>query len=142
MGLWSDKIQSRRFPIIITSCIAIIASSLILIGPHDIFLTIFCILLLGISGSGQSLALALVNDHNELSEVGTAIGLTNMLMVFSGALLEPITGLLLNHQTRTGYHNYSLADYNHALLILPCCGMIGLILSLFFIKDTYIRESS
>ena len=71
---------------------------------------------------------------------GTAVGFNNMTVVMGGAILTPLVGLLLDAVSSGQMHGdlpiYTLANYQSALMVLPLCGVLGLIVSIFFIKET------
>ena len=70
------------------------------------------------------------------------MGLINMCTVLSGAVSQPVVGLLLDSfwdgKTVEGARVYGLAAYQDAFLILPAC-FAGSIVLWLFLKETYAR---
>lgn len=142
IGWVSDKLGRRCAPLSAASAIGIVALTSILyfstlpLGVMYVFL-----FFLGVAATGQSLSFGLVKDMNPNSVVGTAIGFNNMTVVAGGALFQPLVGILLQMhwagQTVSGAPVYTLSDYRVAMSILPVCYVVGLIVSLWFLKETY-----
>ena len=103
------------------------------------FLLWFVLFCFGIGPAGAILSFAVVRDYNS-KNLGVAIGFNNMLVVLGGAFFQPLVGVLLesfwDHRLVSGSVVYSLANYQLALMILPICFGIGLLFSLFVIKET------
>lgn len=144
IGWISDKIGRRLLPFIVSSAIGLIASVLLLISPHHSWLTI-CILLFffGLGGSAQALSFAFAKDLNKLKHVGVAMGVNNMAVVSGGALLQPIVGIVLqakwHGQLLNGSPIYDPSAYREAFIILPLCFAVGLLVSIFKLKETYCK---
>lgn len=139
-SLLSAYIGNRK---ILLSCIAImgfVCMSILLFDitlPHNVLALI--LILLGVAASGQILTFAIVKDNTEASMEPAAIGLNNMAIVITGAVFQPMLGLLLQfHPFSVKIHStisYSLADYQYALSILLASYVCCFLLSSFFIKD-------
>jgi len=83
-----------------------------------------------------------MREINKLKASGTAIGFINMFNAICGALSEPLIGKLLDmrwdHTMHHGARTFSVADYHHALMALPICMLLALILQLF-VKETFCK---
>jgi MFS family permease len=141
IGWWSDRIGLRRLPLYVASNIGVVSVfSVIYISHLPLVLMYTFLFLFGIAASGQSLSFGLVKDINRPQVVGTAIGFNNMAVVLGGAIFQPLVGILLNWhwsgETVSGAPVYSVADYRIALAVLPLCYVLGLIISLYKIKES------
>jgi len=144
LGLLSDVTKHRIFWLRLLAFIGVIVTLYLLFGSMNsisgLFILAFCF---GLAGSGQSLSFALVKDNNKHHHVGTASGFNNMMLLMSGALCQPLTGLLLkSHWQGTIINNvpvYSLADYRYALMIVPI-GFIGAFLLTFLLKESHCKS--
>ena len=71
------------------------------------------------------------------------MGFNNMAVVIGGAILQPLVGAILdgtsNGAMDHGVQVYTAASYEKALLIIPVIYLIGLIVSLAFIKETHCK---
>lgn len=144
LGWWSDFIGRRCMPLMVCATLGISSVLAVVYIPHlplpvlYIFLFIF-----GLAASGQSLAFAVVKDNNHPSVTGTAIGFNNMATVAGGALLQPLVGVILHLHWNGLVHGnapvYNSSDYRTAFLILPVCYLVGFIISLLFLHETYCK---
>lgn len=146
VGWWSDKIKRRCLPLTLCSLIGLIAVLIILYVPHFPFWLMFPLLFcFGFSASAQTLSFALVKDNNQPAVVGTAIGVNNMMVVIGGVLFQPLVGLFLrlgwNGQMQNGIPIYDINDYRISLTVLPLCFLMGLIVSLRYLKESYCKPT-
>ncbi|MCF7852818.1 MAG: MFS transporter [Simkaniaceae bacterium] len=142
LGWFSDLLKRRCFLLRAASLLGLIVSVILLYVPYLPLWTNYILLFLfGFAAAGQILSFALVKDNNRPSITSTAIGFNNMANVAGGALFQPLVGYFLYKGWDGAMHNgipmYSIADYNMALLVVPACFLVGLILSSFFIRETY-----
>ena len=141
-GWLSDYTYSRRPWLLLFGVIGCAAMLALLYLPNLSVLSVaLLLLLLGAASSGQALSFAVVRDNSNRYNRATAIGLNNMAVVVSGALFQPLVGILLHwHAPVSSAHHYVASDYRFALLALPACHLLCLLLGLFFIKETHCQE--
>lgn len=140
-GWLSEKLKMRK-PVMAVGCIgAIISFLLILYYPALNQLSLGILLFtFGFFTSSMLLIFALNTEHNSPQVAGLVIGFTNMVVMLGGTIFQPLVGYLLD-QTKTGSvvknvpMAFTLADYQHALIMLTFCQIAALGL-LFFIKET------
>ena len=151
MGLISDKIKLRKPPMIVGATGASILMLCILYIPgisHQMLnILIFS---LGLFYSSQTIVFAVGRELSPTEAAGTAIAITNMIVMIGAILLQPAIGHLLDwsiklrHSTLIveGIHNgpiqqlYTAADYQLAMSIIPVGIIIAAILTLF-IRETH-----
>lgn len=144
-GWLSDRV-GRRKPILIASsvCGFIFMSSVIFI-PHLSIHVLFTLLFLyGMTNTGVAISYAVASEINKPEINGTSIAFANMASVLIGACLQPVIGYILDllwrgDMSHNGVRFYSLADYHHALLVLPICSLLSFVFALF-VKETYCRN--
>ena len=142
-GLLSDRLGRRR-PVLLAGGVlglAAIGGAIYLPGlPFGAFQV--CVFLSGFGGSAMVTAFALGREHNDARSAGTALGLINMCTVLSGAVSQPLIGLLLDlswtGETANGARVYAVSAYENAFLLLPGCYLIGLVIWLT-LKETHAR---
>ena len=144
IGWWSDKINRRCLPLNVCAIIGIISLSMIIYDTNiNMIFLYFLLFAFGLSASGQSLAFGIVKDNNTACVAGTAMGFNNMGVVAGGALFQPLIGFLLHlywsGHTENGVPVYLAQNYQKAFIVLPLCYVIAVIISLFFIKETYCK---
>lgn len=143
-GWWSDRIANRRLPLAISALLSLIPALFIIYATHLSWIMMNILLFIfGVGGSGQALSFGVVQDNNPPAVAGTAVGFNNMAVVFGGVILQPLVGILLHSQWNGQYFNgvpiYSAQDYRHALITVPLCAFVALIVSLFFLKETHCK---
>lgn len=140
-GLFSDFIERRCLPLIIASISSLIAICIILYVPHiSLDMMSLLLFLFGFLSSGQVLVFAVCREVTHFKIAGTAIALTNMLVMLGGNLFQPVIGKLLDMGWSgtliDGTRIYSVSTYQAALSVIPVSILIAIIL-LFFVKETH-----
>lgn len=142
IGALSDKIKKRRMPLIVTGgmaaiflCIVFYTPGLSLLSLHVLFF------LVGFCCGAHPLCFALGKENNPIQISGTAVAVTNMLIMTGGAVFQPVVGKLLDLHTNSplgadGLPVYTAADYTFALSVIPIGVALGIVLS-FFLKETH-----
>ena len=67
------------------------------------------------------------------------LGFNNAMIALLTSINAPIIGHLLNHHSHS--QSLTIADYQYAFSFLICMIVLSLILSAFFIKETYCRPT-
>jgi len=140
-GWVSDKMGLRKIPMIFATVSTLVVLALIMTTHASPFQMKGLMFLLGAFSSGFIIAFSVVREINSPLLIGTAIGFTNTLNNASGALAQPIIGILLDRRSdgtlmADGNPFYSVGAYNEALLFLPICILIALIM-MAFIQETF-----
>lgn len=143
VGWTSDRIRQRRLPITVGSVVAAVLLSMVfflpnfpakLLGP-----TFF---VFGVFSSTQVIAFPIGREISPRKLAGTALALTNMLVMMGGMLFQPLVGVLLDMNWSGkivhGVHVYAVADYQSALAVLPFGLVLAVVLS-FFLRETHCK---
>lgn len=144
-GWVSDHLGRRNLPLQICSVIGLVTSILLIYVPSVPFWgTCVVLFLIGVAGAGQIVTFALVRENNRPSMTGAAVGLNNMAVVAGGALFQPLVGWLLylfwDGSSYTGVPVYTLGNYQMALAIVPACFLAALLISIFYIRETFCKS--
>lgn len=147
IGWLSDKIKSRRKPMVL--CFGIgIAGTFVLLDASQLTPTIagLGLFLMGFSSSVQSLTFGLVKDIIPSRVFGTASGFNNMAAIVGGAITQPLVGFLLSWQWNGvkvhGVPAYSIHDYQTALIVLPIAAGVGIATVWFKLKETHCKKQT
>ena len=151
MGYISDKIRRRKLPMLVGAIGAAIVMMIILYIPglttHTLYALVF---VLGLLYSAQAIVFAVGRELSPNEAAGTAIAITNMIVMIGAMFLQPLVGRLLDwslylHRTVVNVSSvpadkmqqlYSAADYQFALSIIP----IGIVLAailICFVRETH-----
>ena len=142
-GWFSDRIHRRKSPMLFAVVSTIAVMLLILFSSASPLQMKILMFLLGMCSSGFILAFSIVREINVPILTGTAIGFINTLNNASGALAQPIVGKLLDkfwdgQYSIKGDPIYTIEMYNEALLFLPGCLFIALLI-LPLVRETYCK---
>lgn len=142
LGWVSDRCYSRRLALILSAIMGLIATLFLLYVPNVSIGWMYAVLfLLGLGAGGQTVSFAVVKDNNPADLVGTASGFNNLSVLVGGAIFQPLVGVFLNYssgsQQLDGIHVYSILSYNKALLVMPCCYLISLVVALCILKESH-----
>ncbi len=147
IGMLSDKIKRRRMPLTVTGffaavllCVVFYVPGLTLSGLYTIFFMI------GFCCGAHPLCFALGKESNPIQISGTAVAVTNMLIMAGGAIFQPVVGKLLDLHTTSsvgtnGLPVYTASDYTFALSVIPLGVALGIFLSVF-LKETYCESQA
>ncbi|MFI4918947.1 MAG: MFS transporter [Legionellales bacterium] len=142
LGWLSDRIESRRIALILSSILGLSATLILLYVPNLPYGWAYIILfILGLGAGGQTVSFAVVKENNSPELVGTASGFNNLSVLIGGALFQPLVGYMLQHSDSwslvNGVHVYSIASYQKALLVMPLCFLASLLIATFLIKESH-----
>ena len=151
MGAISDKIRLRKLPMIVGALGAAVMMSVILYVSNLSPMTLFaCIFTLGLFYSSQTIVFAVGRELSPPQAAGTAIALTNMIVMIGAMVLQPLVGRLLDVSLKFHHSKdiseavtfnkvhwlYTAADYRLAMSIIPV-GIVIAVLLTFFIRETH-----
>jgi len=147
IGWLSERFKLRRFPLYLCSSLSLMSGLIIIyLGSLPYWLVFPLLIIFGFAAGSQTLTFAIVKDNNRPDIVGSAMGFNNMMVVAGGAILQPFVGwalsMMWNGKTNIQHVPiYTVSNYHVALTVVPLCGLIGLILSYFLIKETNCKPS-
>ncbi len=151
MGFISDKIKRRKLPMLVGASVAAVLMTIILYA-HDLNATTLYSLIfsLGLFYSAQTIVFAVGRELSPNEAAGTAIAITNMIVMIGAMFLQPLIGRLLDLSVSLRGGNpyvkalsidkvqqlYTAGDYQFALSIIPIGIIIAAFLT-FFIRETH-----
>jgi len=143
-GWISDKIHSRRIPLIIGSIIGGVFITLILSGRDFSVTTVeMMMFLFGLFSSVQIVCFAVGRENTEPRMVGAAVAFVNTLVMLGGLIFQPLVGALLDLGWTGGISGevrmYTSINYQVAMGFMPIGYALSFILT-FFLKESYGKE--
>jgi sugar phosphate permease len=151
MGFLSDKLHRRKAPMLLGATGAAIIMMIILYVPGlDESRLQGLLFLLGIFYSSQAIVFAVGRELSPREAAGTAMAMTNMIVMLGATFLQPLIGKILDWSVTLRnpdldvnglsaeklYQYYTAADYQLALMIIPI-GIITAAILTFFLKETH-----
>jgi len=142
-GWISDHIGRRKLPMVIAAVLNLCLICFLLYGPAlPIAVAGVILFLLGGLGGSMVIGYAFAREMTPPIIHGAVTGFVNMMTVISGAILQPLIGLLLDLQwdgtIEEGVRIYSLAQYNLAFAALAGWAALGFAWA-GFIPETHCR---
>ena len=146
VGWLSDALRRRVLPLRVGPVVAALAIMLVLYMPNLSKIAVYSLLFIyGAFCASEVVVFALGREKSPSELSGTAIAVTNMLVMLSGALVLPLVGFLLewvwNGQMYENIPLYSVSDYRKALALLPMGLLLAWVLSWFVTETTLSRAS-
>ncbi len=131
MGHFSDKILSRRKPMITGALLALIVVFCIFLTSTTASPLLLAALffLLGFSSSAQVLSYPAVAESNPDRITATALSIVAIIINVMAALMQPLFALLMKHQITTT-NSLIYLNNQHALLILPLAFFLSLMVAI------------
>ncbi|KTC97462.1 major facilitator family transporter [Legionella geestiana] len=147
LGWVSDVCKSRRLALAISAMLGLIATILLLYVPSVSMTAMYAVLfMLGLGAGGQTVSFAVVKENNPPHLVGTASGFNNLSVLLGAAIFQPLVGVLLHRghdwTIVNGLPVYTLMGYNKALLVMPLCFLVSLIVSVFIMRESHPEHRS
>jgi MFS family permease len=136
-GFLSDSVRRRKTPMILGGTLNILCVLLILYTSFSLHMALFIFFILGVLSSSQILTYPLIMESTPSHLVASSESLSATLIMGGGALFQPLFGYVLTYFAING--TYTLAAYQHAMLILPLAFLAATLLA-FFLKETYCKE--
>lgn len=137
-GTISERIKSRRLPLMGGSIAAAVCMLYVLWMPTESLSIIYAMLFLtGFFASVEILIFAVGNDISDSRASATAAAFSNMVITIAGALLAPAVGLILDNSLKASDLPIpSITHYSGALSIIPICLILASVLTLI-LKESH-----
>jgi MFS family permease len=140
LGLISDRWMSKRRVMAYGSGLALVTFLIVVYIPHlPLSLLAVFLFLFGFGTGAFMLGFAVGRLLNPLAVAATVIALINSGDALFGAFTEPLVGKLLDlswsGKMVAGAPYFSVADYQHAMLIMPIYLFIALLLLVWIRED-------
>ena len=139
-GWFSDKILSRRKPMLLGAVTSLIVVLIMLYVPHlSVAMLLVLAFLLGFLTSSQIISYPAIAELNPIELTASAVSIVSIVIMFSGIVVQPLTGWLIglhwDHQMVDGKPFYLKEDFMSAMLIMPASFIISFFVALG-IKET------
>ena len=142
---WASDRMGRRNPILRAGALLSLLCMTILVyfTPDSTALLMTLIFVLGIGGCAMTVCFGSVKELNDINYSSTSLGLMNMCIVGSGAVMQPLIGWLLDRgwdgALQQGARVYSESGYSAAfasLLVVNLAALLGTLI----LRETRCRQ--
>ena len=143
-GWFSDRFGRRNIILTGGALLALVSLAVLLYAtPSQTALLMLLMFLIGAGGSSMTVCFGSVRELNDPAYGSTALGLMNMCIVGSGAVMQPLIGWLLDlgwdGTLLQGARIYAPENYRLAFTSLLLVNATALIATLF-LRETYCRQ--
>lgn len=144
-GWLADK-MGRRYRVLLSgsflSCLLILFVLQTHFSSH--ITLFFAMFLFGVFCSGQVLAMVIVRDICPSPLLGTGLAITNMIIMASSFIAQPLIGILMrSHSFALTHHFYYASvsvDYRHAMYVVPASIFLGIVILVVQIRWVRVRS--
>lgn len=146
-GMVSDSLECRRIPLLVALFMTALTSMVLLLFPHISMPYVYILLLcLGLASSVQVVCFIANIEVNPFFARGSALAVTNMIVMLIGGIFQWVVGLILNAighpEIDSGVrYLYTSTDYRVAMSVLPLMAIVALFVG-FFMKESYTEHHS
>jgi len=139
-GWFSDRILSRRKPMLLGAVTSLIVVLIMMYAPHlSVGALLVLSFFLGFLTSSQIISYPAIAELNPIELTASAVSIVSVVIMFSGVVVQPLTGWLIgmhwDHQMVDGKPLYLKEDFMSAMLIMPISFVISFFVALG-IKET------
>ncbi len=133
-GWLSDRIKRRKLPIVVAAFLQVLLMAAVVFIPGlPLRLMVVVMFLIGVAGAVMVISLALAREVTAATIHGSVTGVVNAMSVASGAILQPVIGLLLDVQWDgamvDGARAYAPDQYRVAFMSLMAWTLAGAVLA-------------
>lgn len=137
IGLCGSGVKNRKNLLLLCAFIGLVATSILIYMPAIPLKLLYLLLFaLGFGTAAQPISFVLIQEANEKTLRSVAIGINNTAVIIGGALLQPLSSILINYaQYFHGGKYLSVEDYRSGLLLMPLCYLLTIFITYFFINE-------
>ncbi|MEY8716019.1 MFS transporter [Francisella philomiragia] len=139
LGAISDRIKRRKPVMIFAICLTFVSLATIIFFPINQAILYLSFIYLGLGASGQSIGFAIIAEQSSSGCRAAALGVNNFLIMLSVGVGSPIISEVFDLFSNQG-KNPSITSYQTSLSLLLVFTALGVLISIFFIKETFCRS--
>lgn len=139
LGAISDRIKRRKPVMIFAICLTFVSLATIIFFPINQAILYLSFICLGLGASGQSIGFAIIAEQSSSGCRAAALGVNNFLIMLSVGVGSPIISEVFDLFSNQG-KNPSVVSYQTSLSLLLVFTALGILISIFFIKETFCRS--
>ncbi|WP_432773667.1 MFS transporter [Francisella salimarina] len=139
LGAISDRIKRRKPVMIFAICLTFVSLATIIFFPINQAILYLSFICLGLGASGQSIGFAIIAEQSSSGCRAAALGVNNFLIMLSVGVGSPLISEVFDLFSNQG-KNPSVVSYQTSLSLLLVFTALGILISIFFIKETFCRS--
>ena len=138
LGFLSDYTE-RRKPVLVASALMSVTSMLLIIFSTTKYSLITGFFMLGLAASGQTVGFAIIAEQFKKQFIGIGLALNNAMIMILSSINAPLIGWIIDRSR--GEASFGLHTYCTAFSVLVIISVISLVVSFFFIKETFCKSA-
>ena len=138
LGFISDRTSKRKRMMVFAAVVCVLSVLCITYFPVNIIVISIAFFGLGIGASGQSIGFAIMAEQCNNNYLAAGLGLNNAMIMLVTSLMAPLIGGVLAYLSKG--HALSVANYQHGFLLIIAVIAIGVLISIFLIKETFCKS--
>ncbi len=139
LGFISDRTSKRKNMMIFAAVCCFVSTICILYFPINLLVVALAFFGLGIGASGQSIGFAIMAEQCNNNYLAAGLGLNNALIMLVSSVIAPIIGMVLSTVSAGSVLNVS--DYQKGFLVILLLILVGVLMSIFCIKETFCKSN-
>jgi len=139
LGYISDLTGKRKNMLSLSALISLLSAIIIIYYPANSYVLTTAFILLGAGAGGQSVGFAIMAEQCSEHSIAIGLGFNNALIGFLGAVNAPLIGWLIDKFSHGS--SPTIAHYQQAFWVIISFMILALILSSFFIKETFCKST-
>lgn len=139
LGALSDIFKRRKMVMIMAALFSFMSIIFIVYLPISKTIVACAFFFLGFGAGGQSVAFAIMAEQCSKAYLAVGLAFNNTMITILSSVNAPVIGWLLNYNNNSGA--LSLADYYFAFSFVIALIALSIIISVFFIKETFCRPT-
>lgn len=137
LGWLSDYFERRKYVLVFSAFFCVFSLSSIVFSQERT-LVIVSFFMLGVAASGQSVGFAIMGEQFKKQFIPIGLGFNNAMITAMSATSAPAIAYALE-RVNPG-EGVSVYHYQVAFLLLIFLGMLSVVFSFFFVKETYCKS--
>ena len=140
VGYLSEKMQSRKKPMIIGAILSIVLISVIFLIPDPSYETLISLyLLLGLITSTQIVSYPAITENNSTQTCGIALSFASIIIMGGGGLGQKLFGQFMEIDWQAHFPDLGMSNYRVAFLLIPI-GFLLALLAAMLMQDSYVSH--
>lgn len=145
VALISNYMEERKRIMLVGAILSCFINVIIMVLNISYFSMAILLFLVGFVFPCQSLIFSAVCQVTPYSNNCTAVSFTNMVVMISGVIMQPLLGWLLDKvwdgYMKDGFPIYSIENYQFALMSIPLCLLVA-IFTMSFVPETFPKKTT
>lgn len=139
LGTLSDILKRRKYIMVFTALCSLVSFINIVFFPISKPILIIAFFTLGVGAGGQSIGFAIMAEQCSKTTLAIGLGINNAMITLLMSVIAPAIGGLLSYHA--GALELRLEDYHFAFTFIIILIALSLVLSVFYIKETFCRPT-